>query len=170
MMSQLPDLGKEAFVLNGYSSSEKAREHVEGGVARSATGVESVKSDRLPQSSTQEFSHEEAESVKALLSGHAAMRLRQRGLSLQDVAYIMGNGSSEQVAAATIYFLREVDIPGDERALYQRLVGTAVITAPDDDGIITVWRNRKNGLRNLRQKRQLRRRYSTPPIHFLQMA
>lgn len=115
----------------------------------------------------------ESEIVRGLLTDHAEVRLRQRGLSVEDVSYILRRGACEQVAAATIYFLRAADVPGDEQAAYGRLVGTAVITAPDSDNIITVWRNRKHGMRNLRQKRQ--RRWHFPqtlakvPANFMQL-
>lgn len=122
--------------------------------------------NRVSQSTA--FSDAEIAQVKGLLSGHAGWRLRRRGLSAEDVAYILRHGACEQVAAATIYYLRAADVAGDEGARFERLVGTAVITAPDCDRIITVWRNRAHGLRNLRQKRH--RRWRNPLVEGNQAA
>jgi hypothetical protein len=98
-----------------------------------------------------EHAHDNQSEVS--FSDHALLRLSQRGLSEADVEYIMSNGASEQIAAATIYYLRAVDIGVGEQQRYQRLVGSAVITASDRDLVVTVWRNRKHGARNLRRKR-----------------
>lgn len=86
------------------------------------------------------------------LTRHASKRVAQRGLTGADVDYILGNANIYHAAGATIYYLRQIDIPAAEQHRQKRLAGTAIIKAKDRPQVITTWRNRKNGLRNIRHK------------------
>lgn len=86
------------------------------------------------------------------LSSHAKMRAAQRGLTRQDIDYVLGYGHLYHAGNAFIYYLRDVDIPNDDRCQMKRLEGTAVIVAPKRRYILTVWRNRIYGSRNIRRK------------------
>ena len=61
------------------------------------------------------------------ISAHAAKRMRQRGLSQADVAYVLKHGQKRHAADAKIYFLRDKDLPRGDRRQYDRLRGAAVI-------------------------------------------
>jgi len=86
------------------------------------------------------------------LSDHAAYRANQRGLHTRDIRYVLRYGKQYRAANAIIYYLRRVDIPSDELKFRDRLEGTAVITATGKTSVITVWRNRQKGIRNIRRK------------------
>jgi hypothetical protein len=86
------------------------------------------------------------------LSNHAHLRAAQRGLSRWDIDYILSRGQLYRAANAAIYFLRGKDIPESEYHEMSRLEGTAVIMTKARSTIITIWRNRKNGIRNIRHK------------------
>lgn len=92
------------------------------------------------------------------LSLHAKMRAAQRGLTLQDIDYVLRYGHLYRVYKTEIYFLRAVDIPDEDRQSMKRLEGTAIIIVQRDRCIATVWRNRKHGSRNIHHK--LARTYS----------
>ncbi len=96
-------------------------------------------------------SHTWAESFQ--LSDHAHLRVKQRGLNLHEVRYVLRYGTCVHAANAVIYYLRQIDIPIEHLRRAGRLEGTAVITANDDSKqVITIWRNRLHGTRNLHHK------------------
>ena len=86
------------------------------------------------------------------LSRHAQIRAAQRGLAQDDIDYVLCYGHLYHVDGAKIYFLRSMDIPDEDQRHMKRLEGTAVIVNRDCLSIITLWRNRRNGSRNIRQK------------------
>lgn len=86
------------------------------------------------------------------LSLHAELRAAQRGLTQQDIEYVLRYGHLYHAGGAMIYFLRSVDIPDDDYRHMKRLEGTAVLVDRDRASIITTWRNRKHGSRNIRYK------------------
>lgn len=86
------------------------------------------------------------------LSEHAQYRASQRGLQLADVYFVLRHGKQYRAANAVIYYLRRIDIPADQRKSQERLEGTAIITASKQANVITVWRNRQKGMRNIRRK------------------
>lgn len=86
------------------------------------------------------------------LSHHAQERAAQRGLGQEDIDYVLCNGHLYDTNGEKIYFLRSVDIPSDDQRYMQRLEGTAVIVNQNHPFIITLWRNRRNGSRNIRHK------------------
>lgn len=89
-------------------------------------------------------------------SAHAACRMAQRNLDCKDVDYIMRYGRHYHRAGVIHIHLRRKDIPGDDRAdlAVARLEGATVVADPAGGCIITVWRNRQDGLRHIRRKRR----------------
>lgn len=85
------------------------------------------------------------------LTDHAALRCAQRGLSSADLRYVQGHARRYHGWDADYYFLRRIDIPLADRRDMARLEGTALVVAKDGS-IITVWRNHRHGLRNIRHK------------------
>lgn len=85
------------------------------------------------------------------LSAHARTRLAQRGLSEADLRYVLRYGRLHFAGSAVIYFLGKTDIPTQDRRQCSRLEGVAAITSYDGT-VITIWRNRKHGMKNIRHK------------------
>lgn len=85
-------------------------------------------------------------------SSHAARRICQRGLSIEDIGYVVSHGQKHHAADAIIYFLRDKDMPVKERRTHDRLCGTAVVMSRSEPLVITVWRNRQRGLQNIKRK------------------
>jgi hypothetical protein len=87
-------------------------------------------------------------------SQHSLQRAAQRNISPDEVEYIMTYGQIFHRAGAVIYFLRKRDIPEEDQvyASRVRLVGTALIFSQDNNSLITIWRNRKSGLKRIKQK------------------
>lgn len=86
------------------------------------------------------------------LSDHALTRMQQRGLSPDDIAYVLRHGQKRHAADAQIYFLRDKDLPQADGRHRDRLRGTAVVVSRLGPVIITVWRNREQGLRHIKRK------------------
>lgn len=95
-----------------------------------------------------------AASMVHSISEHARLRALQRGLSQEDLDFVARNGTLYRGADADYLFLRALDLPQGERREKARLIGTALVVSKDG-AVITVWRNARNGLRNIRQKVQL---------------
>lgn len=89
----------------------------------------------------------------ARLSYHAQARAAQRCLSSEDIGYILRHGRRYHAADAIFYFLVGRDVPKADRRQMDRLVGTAIIVDKTRSTIITMWRNRQHGSRNIRRKR-----------------
>lgn len=87
-----------------------------------------------------------------LLSHHAHTRAAQRNLSQGDIDYILQHGRRHHAADAIFYFLRRRDIPDKDRRRMARLACTAIITNRERTAVITLWRNRLHGARNIRRK------------------
>ncbi|MDL1897266.1 DUF4258 domain-containing protein [Anaerolineae bacterium CFX7] len=88
---------------------------------------------------------------------HALKRMAQRNLSESDVEYVLTHGCREFRGGVEFRYLRKRDIPRADQTQYARLEGTAIVvgSASDVEDIITVWRNRKHGLRHIRQKSKI---------------
>lgn len=88
------------------------------------------------------------------LSDHAQCRAAQRGLPLDTIDYIMEHGQAFHRAGVVFYFLRDCDIPAQDKCFEQinRLTGTAVVVSKDRQTVITIWRNRRNGLKHIKSK------------------
>ncbi len=87
-------------------------------------------------------------------NSHSAQRAAQRNLKIIEIEYVITNGQCFNKAGAVIYFLRKRDIPETDQAenSLARLAGTAVILSKDEKTLLTVWRNRRNGLKRIRCK------------------
>ena len=87
-------------------------------------------------------------------SKHAVVRAAQRNLTVKEIGYVIAYGQRFRRAGALIYYLRKRDIPEWDRSEKQltRLAGTAVILTKDGRRVITVWRNRQNGLKRIKHK------------------
>ena len=85
---------------------------------------------------------------------HSRRQAARRGLSHEELDYVLFHASKYHKAGTVIYFLREIDLPISDRrlAFACRLVGTAVVMARDRRTIITVWRNRRSGLKHIQRK------------------
>ena len=85
---------------------------------------------------------------------HSAVRAAQRGLSEKDIEYVFEFGSCYHGAGCIIYYLRRQDVPfPDLRCDWaRRLMGTALIVSKDDTTLVTAWRNRRTGLKQIRKK------------------
>jgi hypothetical protein len=85
---------------------------------------------------------------------HSAQRAAQCHLRPGEIDYVMAFGRRYHQAGAVVYYRGQRDIPDEDRrlAICTRLAGTAVILSRDGRTVITVWRNRRSGLRRLRIK------------------
>lgn len=94
---------------------------------------------------------------------HARLRMAQRGLSEDDLAFVIDFGQVFNTPDATIYFMDSVlDFLDDPSRKAERLKGTAVLVAKDSPICITVWRNRKTGRRNIHHKLAKTDHFSKP--------
>jgi hypothetical protein len=95
------------------------------------------------------------------LSNHAALRMAQRNVSLDDAALVVCYGTVEHRTGVEFYFLSQRDIPlGREREL-ERLVGTTVVVRRGR--VQTVYRNRR-ALPSIKRKSKHARSWSLPHI------
>jgi len=87
------------------------------------------------------------------LTHHARSRMGSRHIKPTDVAIVMDYGRSYYVRGAVIYVMgrREVISCRNDRMISDNIKGLQVVCAPDNDTVITVYRN--NDLRPLRRKR-----------------
>jgi hypothetical protein len=88
------------------------------------------------------------------LNLHAMHRAARRGLTIEEIEYVLMFGKRYHRAGAVFYFLREKDLPeGDQRRDFcNRLVGTAVVLDKSKSTVLTVWRNRRKGLKYIRNR------------------
>ncbi len=86
------------------------------------------------------------------LSEHAMERAAQRGLTDEEIEYVYLYGKRYHNAGAIFCYLREKDLPRDDhrRDFCKRLVGTAIVMDLEGRLVLTVWRNRRNGLKYIR--------------------
>lgn len=94
------------------------------------------------------------------MSEHCMVRAAQRSLSDDELEYVLAWGQVFHRAGVLICYLREKDLPPEDLRVerWRKLVGTAVVLARDGDMAITVWRNRRWGLKNIRCKVEYDRR------------
>ena len=88
-----------------------------------------------------------------ILSYHAQKRGQQRSYSPTEMAYVLEYGRLIQRTGTYFYFLAAKDIPNADRKLewVRRLIGTTVLTSPDTQAVITLYRNHK-ALRVIKKK------------------
>ena len=87
-------------------------------------------------------------------SNHALVRMSQNALTEEEIIYVINYGERLCRAGATFFYLRKRDIPEWDRLdnRWMHLAGTAVVLTKDKRLVITVWRNRRNGLKNIKHK------------------
>ncbi|GBC78265.1 hypothetical protein HRbin08_01752 [bacterium HR08] len=99
--------------------------------------------------------------TKLSISRHAARRLAQRGISLEDVNIVLRLGRRFHRTGATFYFFGRRQIPrGLERQL-ERLVGTTLIVA--DGRLVTAYRN-KRAIAEIKKKPKRRAKLPPNPV------
>lgn len=88
------------------------------------------------------------------MSDHSELRAAQRRLTEEEVEYVLQFGKRYFCHGAKVFYLRRKDLPASDlrREWWTRLIGTAVVITPDQQTVITVWRNRKSGLKLLRRR------------------
>ena len=93
--------------------------------------------------------------VTPILTNHARQRMAQRNLSCKDVAYIIDFGRIVHRSGAVFIHLGRKDIPADDRGnpIIARLEGATVVLSDTESVVLTVWRNREQGLRHIRRKK-----------------
>jgi hypothetical protein len=87
-------------------------------------------------------------------TNHSALRSAQRGLSDEAIEYVLQFSSRYHQGGALICYLRREDLPPADRSWdwANHLVGTALVFDRYGRALITVWRNRRSGLKNIRKK------------------
>ena len=97
-------------------------------------------------------------SLSLSFSEHARLRMAQRNLSASDVEYTLKNGRERRRGGAIHYTLRGKDIPKQDRSSNElkRLEGMTILIAPNDNQIITVYRN-KDAYTDIRKKKLTRK-------------
>jgi hypothetical protein len=92
---------------------------------------------------------------KIRVTGHAEYRQAQRNFSDQDIIYVLLYGQIFHKAGAVLTHLREKDLPYPDRAnqRYQKLIGTTVVMTKDQSQfVLTLYRNRRDGLQHIKRK------------------
>lgn len=76
-------------------------------------------------------------------TNHAESRLSSRGVNREDIAIVMTYGRSYYVRGAVVYALghQEEKVCRKDGIKVDRVMGLQVVCAPDDDTVITVYRN-----------------------------
>mgnify|MGYP001054826431 CR=1 FL=1 len=87
-------------------------------------------------------------------TSHAVKRAAQRNLSPEDIHYVLQHGSKIHNAGACFCYLGEKDIvPGDRKQdSIARLEGTTLVLDPEQESIVTLYRNRQKGMKAIRKK------------------
>ena len=77
------------------------------------------------------------------LSNHASSRMGSRRISNDDVATVMSYGRAYYVRGAVVYAVgrREAEMCRKEGLRSDRIQGLQVVCNPDDNTVITVYRN-----------------------------
>ncbi len=100
--------------------------------------------------------------VSLTTTTHAELRMAQRNVSLEDIRLVLRYGKYFHRAGALIVYLRAKDIPTKRRhdKRVSQLEGTTVVLSRSDPIILTVYRNREHGLRNIKHKPRYSRNYA----------
>jgi hypothetical protein len=100
-----------------------------------------------------------------MMSEHSDVRASQRSLTEEEIDYILYFGKRHFCQGALLYYLRFKDLPVSDRRrdTFTHLVGSCVVLSADRRTVITVWRNRKNGMKLLRKKPEKAARRSPRP-------
>jgi len=89
---------------------------------------------------------------RPFLTNHASARMGSRHISPAEVAFVMNNGRGYHVRGAVIYVMgrRDLKLFRNNKTITESIKGLQVVCAPDDDVVITVYRN--TDFRHLRRK------------------
>lgn len=89
-----------------------------------------------------------------IYTNHAQKRMAQRNVSEKQVSFILDHGYTVHRAGAVLVSLRGKDIPKTLRAndQFARLEGVTVVLSRENPIVLTVWRNRRQGLQHIRHK------------------
>ena len=103
------------------------------------------------------------------LSNHSHIRVQQRAVSVDAIEIARQHGRRIHTGGAVFCFLGRRDIPDYlPAAQRERLEGLTLVLSPDDETVITAYRNRR-ALKDIRRKKKYNRqaaRYSgNHPIH-----
>ncbi|HID54526.1 MAG TPA: DUF4258 domain-containing protein [Anaerolineae bacterium] len=93
-------------------------------------------------------------SANLVITDHARQRMARRNVSKQQLSFILEHGEETHCAGARLVHLRRKDIPEPLRRVdkFARLEGVTVVLSSDSPTVMTVWRNRRHGLRRIRDK------------------
>jgi hypothetical protein len=86
---------------------------------------------------------------------HAQQRMAQRNLSAAEIEYVLLYGQSWHKAGAIIVYLRRKDLPSSDQLdqRWQQLIGTTVVMSTISERVVlTAYRNRRSGLRQIKRK------------------
>ncbi len=93
------------------------------------------------------------------ISTHAHQRLAQRNLSDADIQYVLTHGTRIHNGSAVFVHLGRKDIPEDDLRIsrWRRLEGTVLVLDPQSGHhLTTAYRNRRNGIKEIKRKRKYR--------------
>lgn len=85
------------------------------------------------------------------ISKHARLRMAQRNVDYNDVAYVVRHGRRVHATGVLFHFLGKRNIPAKDRASKSRLEGTVVLTDCLGETVITVYRNVRS-IKQIKQK------------------
>lgn len=85
-------------------------------------------------------------------SNHAWQRMAQRNVSLEDIRFVLEHGRKFHRAGVIFFHLGKCDIPHTKRRQAARLEGTVVVLSHKVATIVTVYRNRQDGLGRIKKK------------------
>ena len=85
---------------------------------------------------------------------HLSDRMQQRAIKQSTIDYVLHFGTEFHKTGVLFYFLRDRDLPQGDRNRPQlsRLVGTTVVVSAIDHSVITVYKDRQNGLKDIKRK------------------
>ena len=95
------------------------------------------------------------------ITDHAALRMAQRNVSLDDAVQVVHYGTVRHRAGVEFYFLAQRDISAGRERELERLVGTTVVVRRGR--IRTVYRNR-HALQSIKRKPKRRRIFQSVGI------
>ncbi len=89
-----------------------------------------------------------------VITDHARQRMARRNVSNRQLSFILEHGEETHCAGARLVHLRRKDIPEPFQRVdeFARLEGVTVVLSSDSPTVMTVWRNRRHGLRRIRHK------------------
>ena len=83
---------------------------------------------------------------------HQAQRMQERGFTRQMINAALAIGSVIQKQGCDMVMVRDIDIPQDLDSSIASHIKGMIIILSDDGSVITSYKNRKKGFRNLKKK------------------